>query len=175
MLQVCKFETKRVDWIFSIYLILPAALGPGVYKASNRNQYQKQKKCFGGVERGRCVRLTTLSQFINWLSRHCRILDISQLYRPLRHVKGITLLTRWKGVVSFTLRQLYPQERNLRYTMCRRISVTSSKTGLINISTCETFDAVFALANWGLAWTRINIWSCTGSTVVEVAIKQFDG
>jgi hypothetical protein len=28
---------------FLIYLILPAALGPGVYSASNRNEYQKQK------------------------------------------------------------------------------------------------------------------------------------
>jgi hypothetical protein len=27
---------------FSIYLILLAALGPGVYSASNRNEYQKQ-------------------------------------------------------------------------------------------------------------------------------------
>jgi hypothetical protein len=27
----------------SCYLILPAALGPGVYSASNRNEYQKQK------------------------------------------------------------------------------------------------------------------------------------
>jgi hypothetical protein len=26
---------------FLIYLILPAALGPGVYSASNRNKYQK--------------------------------------------------------------------------------------------------------------------------------------
>jgi hypothetical protein len=25
------------------YLILPASLGPGVYSASNRNEYQKQK------------------------------------------------------------------------------------------------------------------------------------
>jgi hypothetical protein len=25
------------------YLILPAALGPGVYSASNRNEYQKHK------------------------------------------------------------------------------------------------------------------------------------
>jgi hypothetical protein len=30
-------------WIFSIYLILLAALGPGVYSAFNRNEYQKQK------------------------------------------------------------------------------------------------------------------------------------
>jgi hypothetical protein len=28
---------------FPIYLILPAALGPGVYSASNRNEYQKQE------------------------------------------------------------------------------------------------------------------------------------
>jgi hypothetical protein len=28
---------------FSIYLIVPAAIGPGVYSASNRNEYQKQK------------------------------------------------------------------------------------------------------------------------------------
>jgi hypothetical protein len=27
----------------SIYLTLPAALGPGVYSASNRNEYQKEK------------------------------------------------------------------------------------------------------------------------------------
>jgi hypothetical protein len=29
--------------LFPIYLLLPAALGPGVYSASNRNKYQKQK------------------------------------------------------------------------------------------------------------------------------------
>jgi hypothetical protein len=28
---------------FLIYPILPAALGPGVYSASDRNEYQKQK------------------------------------------------------------------------------------------------------------------------------------
>jgi hypothetical protein len=28
--------------IFYIYLILPAALGPGVYSASKRNEYQKR-------------------------------------------------------------------------------------------------------------------------------------
>jgi hypothetical protein len=31
----------------SIYLILPAALGPGAYSASNRNEYQKQKSVSG--------------------------------------------------------------------------------------------------------------------------------
>jgi hypothetical protein len=31
------------EFLFSIYLILQAALGPGVYSAYNRNEYQKQK------------------------------------------------------------------------------------------------------------------------------------
>jgi hypothetical protein len=30
--------------ILLIYLILPVALSPGVYSASNRNEYQKHKK-----------------------------------------------------------------------------------------------------------------------------------
>jgi hypothetical protein len=32
------------EWFFffSIYLIFQAVLGPGVYSASNRNEYQKQ-------------------------------------------------------------------------------------------------------------------------------------
>jgi hypothetical protein len=38
------FETGWCELIFSIYLILPAALGAGVYSASNRNEYQKQEK-----------------------------------------------------------------------------------------------------------------------------------
>jgi hypothetical protein len=37
------FETRPGERKFSIYLILPAALGPGVYSAYNRNEYQKQK------------------------------------------------------------------------------------------------------------------------------------
>jgi hypothetical protein len=32
----------------SIYLILPAALDPGVYSASNRNEYKKQKNNISG-------------------------------------------------------------------------------------------------------------------------------
>jgi hypothetical protein len=43
------------DFFFSIYLISPAALGPGVYSASNRNEYQKQKIMFLG-SRARPVR-----------------------------------------------------------------------------------------------------------------------
>jgi hypothetical protein len=37
------FKTRWGELIYSIYLILPAALGPGGYPASDRNEYQKQK------------------------------------------------------------------------------------------------------------------------------------
>jgi hypothetical protein len=37
------FETQWGKLIFSIYLTLPATLGPGIYSASNRNEYQKHK------------------------------------------------------------------------------------------------------------------------------------
>jgi hypothetical protein len=37
------FETRWGEKFFPIYLILPVALGPVVYSASNRNEYQKQK------------------------------------------------------------------------------------------------------------------------------------
>jgi hypothetical protein len=37
------FKTWWGEWIFSIYLILPATLNPWIYSASNRYEYQKQK------------------------------------------------------------------------------------------------------------------------------------
>jgi hypothetical protein len=39
-----------VNEFFSIYLILPAALGSRVYSASNGNEYQKQKNNVSGEE-----------------------------------------------------------------------------------------------------------------------------
>jgi hypothetical protein len=40
-------STRRITF-FLIYLILPAALGPGAYSASNRIEYQKQEKIVSG-------------------------------------------------------------------------------------------------------------------------------
>jgi hypothetical protein len=37
------FETRWGELFLSIYLIILAALGSGVYSASNRNEYQKHK------------------------------------------------------------------------------------------------------------------------------------
>jgi hypothetical protein len=42
------FETRWDEWIFSIYLILPAALGPGMHSAYKRNEYRKQKSNVSG-------------------------------------------------------------------------------------------------------------------------------
>jgi hypothetical protein len=40
----------KMNVLFSIYLILPAALGPGVHSTSNRNEYQKQKNNVSGEQ-----------------------------------------------------------------------------------------------------------------------------
>jgi hypothetical protein len=42
------FETRWGERFLSIYLILSVALGPGVYSASNRNEYEKQKNNVSG-------------------------------------------------------------------------------------------------------------------------------
>jgi hypothetical protein len=36
------FETRRGECIFSVYLIVPAALGPGAYSAPHKNEFQRQ-------------------------------------------------------------------------------------------------------------------------------------
>jgi hypothetical protein len=52
MVKALRYKPQglRPDYVnafFLIYLILPAALGPGVHSASNRNEYQKQKNVSG--------------------------------------------------------------------------------------------------------------------------------
>jgi hypothetical protein len=37
------FKTERGKLFVSNYLIIPAALGPEFYSASNRNEYKKEK------------------------------------------------------------------------------------------------------------------------------------
>jgi hypothetical protein len=37
-----------IDFFVSNYLIISATLGPGIYSASNRNEYQKQNNNVSG-------------------------------------------------------------------------------------------------------------------------------
>jgi hypothetical protein len=54
--KVASSRPDEVNDVFPIYLNFPAALGPGVYSASNRNEYQRQKMFLGS--RPRPVRKT---------------------------------------------------------------------------------------------------------------------
>jgi hypothetical protein len=49
---MCRVNSYKANFrwmIISIYLLLSAVLGPGVYSASNRNEYQKQKNNVSGM------------------------------------------------------------------------------------------------------------------------------
>jgi hypothetical protein len=48
-LKITGSRTDEVIFFPPIYLILPATLSPGVYSASNRNEYQKQINNVSGV------------------------------------------------------------------------------------------------------------------------------
>jgi hypothetical protein len=54
--KVVGFETWWSELIFSICLILPNTLGPGVHSASDRNEYQKQKTIMFPGSKARPVR-----------------------------------------------------------------------------------------------------------------------
>jgi hypothetical protein len=84
MLQAGRlWRPDQIIEFFSIYLILPAALGLGVCLASNRNEYQKQKeKSFWGVESDQCIRVIISPPSVSRVSRQCGILNSSQTCRP---------------------------------------------------------------------------------------------
>jgi hypothetical protein len=104
------FETWWGDWIFPIFLILLAALGPGVHSAYNRTEYQKQKNNVSACVclRGQCIRLTTLLPSVSQLSRQYEILNISQHYRPPRPVTEIALLS--KSTINWNMAPYSPLE-----------------------------------------------------------------
>jgi hypothetical protein len=64
----------EVNECSSIYLILPAVFGPGVFSASNRNEYQKQKNTIWGLMCGQYVRMKIAPSSVCRLSRHVRSL-----------------------------------------------------------------------------------------------------
>jgi hypothetical protein len=81
------FETRGGEWIFSKYLILPAALGPGVYSASNRNGYKKIM--FLGSREQPMRRADNLSAIYMCMSRLSRSLTTLQALRPITGIQYI--------------------------------------------------------------------------------------
>jgi hypothetical protein len=69
-----------------------ASLGLGFAQHLAEMSTRGRNIMFWGVERGRCLRLTTLEPTVSRLSGQCGILNISQPYRPPRPVTGIALL-----------------------------------------------------------------------------------
>jgi hypothetical protein len=66
----CGFEIGLGELYFSISLILPAALCPGIYLSSNINEHQKQKNNVSWeYSSGWLVGLTTSPPFVNQMSR----------------------------------------------------------------------------------------------------------
>jgi hypothetical protein len=74
--KVAGSRLDEMNEFLSIYLIVPAALSPGDYSASNRNEYQKQKN---NVFEGR-------------MRPVCRADNLTTTYRPPRPVTGLALL-----------------------------------------------------------------------------------
>jgi hypothetical protein len=80
-----------VNELFLIYQILPAALGRGVYSASNRKS-TRSRKMFLGSRALPVSRADNLPAIWEPIVHQCGILNISQPYRPLRPVTRIASL-----------------------------------------------------------------------------------
>jgi hypothetical protein len=128
-------------------------IGPGVYSASNRNEYVREIDCFLGTERGRCVRLTTSPSSVSRLPRQRGILH----YRPPLPVTGIALLlpnciffSRWLFTILMRMRNSSwnTKERiRLSWTRCREIvSITAFRKNLVLPSSewnGNSYDLIF--------------------------------
>jgi hypothetical protein len=68
------------------------------------NSTYRNNKCFWGLQSGWCMRPTTSLPSVNWMSRQCEILNISQPNRPPWAVTEVALLTFWititKGYIT---------------------------------------------------------------------------
>jgi hypothetical protein len=95
MLQAGSLKVQDpMRWMhfFSIFLIPPTALRPGVYSASDRNEYQKQKHNVSWEQRAAVAEGCQLTTICERLSSNVGSLTSHKPYRPSRPVTGIALL-----------------------------------------------------------------------------------
>jgi hypothetical protein len=72
-MQAC---TRSVSTVSGGRTSYSSVLFSGVYSASNRNEYHRNRKCFWGVKRGRCVRLITSPPSVSGTSAQYGIINI---------------------------------------------------------------------------------------------------
>jgi hypothetical protein len=87
----------QMRWFFLIYLILPVAVGPRVYSASNRNEYRKH--IYNNVSGEWCV-AGTLPLFFSRLSNYVRSLTSHNPIGLQGLLQGIALLYLRLGLLT---------------------------------------------------------------------------
>jgi hypothetical protein len=76
--KVTSSRSDEVNELFSIYLILSAALGSAFAQPLTEMSTRSRNTCFWGVERGRCVRLIVQTK---WNPQHLNPIGLNGLLR----------------------------------------------------------------------------------------------